>query len=153
MANPSNVKVIMDNWIEKSEQEKHVFNKYIALWIAFNAYYSSATNSLSDAASIKMLKEKDELKKWYLDIENSKELSNLLALTPITNMKYKNDVVIDAKENFASIVETLYQIRNNLFHGSKVDHIERDIDVVTVALPILKKMVIFCQSNFDKIEF
>ena len=47
----------------------------------------------------------------------------------------------------------LYQIRNNLFHGSKSDHVERDLLVVTVALPILKKMVVFCQSNFNKIEF
>lgn len=153
MAYPSHTKAIMDNWIEKSKLENHVFNEYIALWIAFNAYYSSVTNGLPDGASIKTLKEKDELKDWYVGIENSKEISNLLAIAPITNVKYKTDIIVDTKENFASILETLYQIRNNLFHGSKPDHVERDIEVVTVALPILKKMVIFCQSNFDKIEF
>ena len=153
MANPSNVKMIMDNWIEKSEHEIHIFNKYIALWIAFNAYYSSVTNGLSDGASIKILKEQTELKDWYIGIENSEEIANLLAITPITNMKYKTDIIIDKKENFAAIIDTLYQIRNNLFHGSKSDHVERDLLVVTVALPILKKMVVFCQSNFNKIEF
>lgn len=153
MANPTTVKTIMNNWIEKSELENQVFNKYIALWIAFNAYYSSVTNEKFEKDSIAKIKSNYELKQWYLGIENSKEISNLLFISPIINMKNNREVIINGKEDYSSIIETLYQIRNNLFHGSKTDHIERDIEVVTVALPILNQLVIYCQKNFDKIEF
>lgn len=153
MANPSTAKIIMNNWIEKSESEIHNFNKYIALWIAFNAYYSSATNSHYDSASLKILKEKEELKAWYLGIANGDDISNLLPILPITNMKSETDVKINSREDFASILETLYQIRNNLFHGSKSDHVERDEEVVKLALPILRQLVLYCQEHFDEIEF
>lgn len=153
MSHPSTVKKIMDNWIEKSESENHAFNKYIALWIAFNAYYSSETNKNSDWESIEIIKTNDYLKKWYLTIENSNEVSDLLSLSPVINMKKNTAVIIKDNKDFASIIATLYQIRNNLFHGNKDDRVERDIEVVTKALPILKQLVVYCQSNFDKINF
>lgn len=153
MANPTIVKLIMNNWIEKSESEKQPFNKYIALWIAFNAYYSSATNENFEKDSITKIKCQSELKQYYLSIANSEEITNLLSVSPIINMKNNKAVIINGKEDYSSIIETLYQIRNNLFHGSKTDHIERDEEVVTAALPILKKIVIYCQKHFDEIEF
>lgn len=152
MSNPSTVKAIIDSWVQKSELETNAFNKYISLWIAFNAYFSSATNEIYERDAIKKIKDNNKLEQWYLSIANSKEVSILLAISPLLNIK-KNEEVVSTRENYSSIVETLYQIRNNLFHGNKSEHVERDTDVINAALPILKKLVIHCQTNFDQLEF
>lgn len=152
MANPSNVKGIMDNWIQKAESEKHCFDIFISLWISFNAYYISETNEQSDRMAVDALKNNNEFRNWYLSIKSCEQISELISVTPIKNIKNGKILEID-RNDFATVLEVIYQIRNNLFHGSKGDHIERDIEVVSAAVPTLKLLTDYCNSNFNKINF
>lgn len=152
MANPSSVKKIMDNWILRSKTESEPFNKFISLWIAFNGYYVSATGENRDAEALKKIKSNNELKNWYDTIKNHSSVTTLISIAPVKNLKSGNDVTID-RDDFGTVIDIVYQIRNNLFHGNKSDHVNRDNEVVSAAIPILEQITVYCQQNFLTLDF
>lgn len=67
----------------------------------------------------------------------------LQALCPIaaTGRKARPDAVISAPDNFGDVVEAIYRVRCNLFHGGKNARDTRDAKLVTVCSCILEKWV------------
>jgi hypothetical protein len=72
--------------------------------------------------------------------KHEKELNQMKSLGAIKDNKEGSDesCEISEKFKFEEIIWALYQVRNNLFHGSKLDNDVRDKDVVEKSEPVLK---------------
>lgn len=100
-----------------------------------------------------------EMKKWlklnnnllkdaFTDLLNSKSfleyLYSLKKLSPITdnrNNNQKRKVVITDPQNFDQILDAIYQIRCNFFHGTKNLDEKRDVMLIEYSTRILEKWI------------
>lgn len=63
-------------------------------------------------------------------------------MSPITSTgRRRREVSVDSPEDFGGIVEGVYQVRCNLFHGGKRASDLRDKKLVTVCARVLEKWV------------
>ncbi|MGB3948425.1 MAG: hypothetical protein WBM13_10600 [Bacteroidia bacterium] len=140
MASYTTVKTIANNWIKKGNSETNEFNKFICYWIAFNCFYNHRTNMNSDRAGINKLKVDRAILATYNSIVglSTTELNALKSICPIWNLKNSSkNCTINNISNFSEVVDVIYQIRCNLFHGGKGETDTRDIQVITNATPVL----------------
>lgn len=126
------VKNIILNWYEKAQTEDNIFNRFISLWIAFNAYYAANDSRASEHEQLRFIR--DIHKTLFLSVthEHPDEFSAFKEYieTKKQNRGFIQDLRYDVKEekhkkqyrNLDSLCEYLdcvYQIRCNLFHGGK----------------------------------
>jgi len=134
-----------------SQRTIDVADRFINLWICFNSILRKHYGEdKSDGAMIRLAKADFaqaggiiHLKEYYdtmLDNEFRNNLEELRRLLPITNMK--NGRQLDLTNS--SLVEIVYQIRCNLFHGRKnpEDKDNRDFQLVRLAFLLLAPIVI-----------
>ncbi len=143
-------------WFKRSERKKVTVDdadRFISLWIAFNAWlkkeYRETTN---DSVMIRRAKGNNGLKEKFRTLSDSDEdfktnLKKLIGYEVIDMRDSENKKILKrCTGNYESFLDTIYQIRCNLFHGSK--HFEKnkkDIELVTLALrllhPLFKKLI------------
>lgn len=70
-------------------------------------------------------------------------LSNLARLSPIgrTGRREGEEVRIDSPDDFSAVMEGIYVVRCNLFHGAKRANSIRDQKLVRVCCAIMEKWV------------
>jgi len=151
-------------WIKKAKSEKTGFDKFFALWVAFNSFYDFHYERIKPTG-----KEKDEerLKKLIEDLTTEDEATTLLQmLSPkietLLNTYYeiklnwgRRDIKAELQKEFGQrkfnkhtlklLILALYGIRNNLFHGSKplTDRQERMLNTAfDILLPIFSLLLI-----------
>jgi hypothetical protein len=151
-------------WIKKAKSEKTGFDKFFALWVAFNSFYRFYYERVKPEG-----KESDEdrLKKLVNHLITEEEATTLLEmLSPkIKNiLRHPGEIKINwgrrdikaelqtefekgnlNKHTFKLLILTLYGIRNNLFHGYKAltNEQEKLLDTAfDVLLPILSLLLI-----------
>ena len=137
---------IAKDWIDKGDSEQHCFDQFICYWISFNCFYSTLTRIESDKEAIKKIREGGEYSVYYTsDFKEkySKELNNLRNIGSLLKGYSKSEYKpkISSKFKFEEVIELLYKIRNNLFHGNKSIQRERDVKVIENAVPVLKIIV------------
>ncbi|MFC2008169.1 hypothetical protein ACFLT0_00550 [Chloroflexota bacterium] len=121
---------------EKPKRTIDLIDKFIWLWIAFNgwmkAIFGEDTKEWRMIAQVKQLKEMESV---YIALkENNQQFrKNLdkLGEIPFVNLRYINNESKDENtrypkynNTFESLIELIYQIRNNLFHGMKDSQIK-----------------------------
>ena len=121
------------------EHKDDFFMRFMMHWIAFNWLYSSENGS-SERIKIKNFYEKNFMRINYdpfvsEDIDVFKESPIHDGKTAIPNVKDYEGVIAGKAE---SLLMSLYQVRCNLFHGSKSLRIERDRDLVRASANILE---------------
>ncbi|HKC68417.1 MAG TPA: hypothetical protein VKG26_09310 [Bacteroidia bacterium] len=145
MAAYSTVKSIANNWIIKGNVETNEFNKFICYWISFNCFYNHRTNSSGDRTAINKLINDSNVTMSYngaITTETQSLLYNLKNVCPVYNLKNPSQGVnITDTSNFAQVVNVIYQIRCNLFHGGKGETDVRDLLVINAATPVLEFVV------------
>jgi hypothetical protein len=138
------VKNIVQTWYKKGTLETDPFNKFICFWISFNAIYMSRYPVDGDKACIREVKKDAHFTSEYKNLLKGHAFQNkitaLIALGTITNEK-NGDRYSFSTNDFPALIEVLYQIRNNLFHGGKNVSEQRDLDVVSAAHPILSELL------------
>ena len=139
------------NWVNRSQgrsMEFTAFDKFISLWIAFNAWVTYKSNSDRDIDMIEWVKKKSELPNMFKNlIESNKvfvsDLQSLKAKCPVIDMrprrKAKKKSINDIK-NFNEVIDVIYQIRCNLFHGQKGADEQRDLELVDLAFRVLTEI-------------
>ena len=137
-------KKIIKGWIDKGDSENDIFNCFISFWIAFNVIYLSRYPVDGDRACINEVKKDSYFVSEYKMLLKNKtffdSINTLLKECPITSEK--NGISYTFKVNdFAALIDVLYQVRNNLFHGGKSINEKRDKEVVSAALPVLKSLI------------
>lgn len=141
---------IVRTWFERAQSAEDPFDRFIYLWIAFDAF---ATN-YSEKEWPKQVRQNIQEDLLLIDCYASSMRGNLFfqkigelqKLCPIydTRKRFLRDprysVTINDPNNFKEAVEVIYKIRNNLFHGGKSPNAERDKRLVSLAFDILDKL-------------
>jgi hypothetical protein len=143
-----------ERWLGRAERKRKFIDdgdRFISLWIAFNGWMKSKFGeTLFDRYLINEVKAMKEFNDVFRDLKNNDR--NFLQ----TLRKFENYTVVDMRYvdnsrkirkydgSFDSLMETIYQIRCNLFHGRK-DAVKdrKDKELVSIAysilLPLFKK--------------
>ncbi len=143
MARPEDMEKIKA-WRLLAGSQEDVFIQFALEYFAFNAIlktYFEPNNYVQDRTLIEKLK-KDI--KCYKDISDKKsssilELKEVLDKEPLINntRNGNKDIKIKSGKEWDCIVEAVYVIRNNLFHGEKWSQKSRDKNLVEIGYQIL----------------
>ena len=141
---------IIRTWYERAQSAEDRFDKFIYLWIAFDAFATNYSEKEWPKQVRKNIEKDSLLTNCYVSsMKNndfSREIRELQKLCPVydTRKKFLNDpkysVTISDPNNFKEVINVLYKIRNNLFHGGKSPNEERDKKLVSLAFNILSKI-------------
>lgn len=117
------------------KQEDH-WIRFILYYIIFDAYLTNESQASGDMAKIR----------WFIDNENSLKTSfsgcwktkllpqakALKSFSPIRDMRpgSRDTVVLKDETNVSEVIRFIYQIRSNLFHGSKDRMDDKDSSLV-----------------------
>lgn len=159
---------ISEEWFKLGNDRKpndvqDVLFKFVAYWIAFNSLFEKAWHNSADVNEYKKIehyinKEYEEKLKGVIDFDNSPELA-VFKERPVSNdkpnKKNKENTTEKNKENYddfmnsaleekkrlIALINMIKQVRNNLFHGSKAPHPERNYDLVNSSQKVLEKIL------------
>lgn len=131
-------------------------DRFISLWIAFNAWMKGKYGEdSSDRYLIDQVKSSNELQNMYRYlIDNSGDFSDNLGKIKrytVSNMRFVNDEsrVRKYDDTFESLIEVIYQIRCNLFHGRKnISEDKKDFELVCLAYAILLPLLKTCLGEY-----
>ena len=148
-----------EKWLKRAEDNDRDFDKadsFIALWIAFNGWMRGKFGeNKKDWELVRDIKRFEEMKNIYNRLKESNEnLKNMLqelSTHSVVNMQFINDRTKDRKytNTYESLIDTIYQIRCNLFHGRKgTQETEEDYTLIClvhdILLPIFKECISTC---------
>ncbi|MBU2483431.1 MAG: hypothetical protein KJ760_20285 [Proteobacteria bacterium] len=140
-------------WILKEHNLQYPHNAGKDVFIAFFIYYMCLDAMLtaesgidSDSGRLKwLIRTKNELRQAFEDDALDKSsLSELKRLSPVYDMRpghLTESVALNDIGNFKEVVDFIYQIRCNFFHGGKSLQENRDIEIVTYAGKFLEKWI------------
>jgi len=152
--------VFIREWLKRAERGENEpvddADRFISLWIAFNGWLKKKYGEdTKDREMIKSAKGNKTLKAIFRKLSAS-DRDFIINLT-----KLKGYIVIDMRDpsneqrakrcvgDFESFLDTIYQIRCNLFHGRKnFEENKKDQELVTLALKLLRPLFKkFVESN------
>ncbi|QKF66562.1 hypothetical protein AVENP_1006 [Arcobacter venerupis] len=153
---------IAKRWLEKSKKYNNtdveeVMDKFFSLYVSYNAIYSKfSQGSANDDRSCATTKMAEYLKRENITILNDCESTVKKMIAPIKNGSFyiygnhsgqdfkKDNVIIQKIEedinNYASILNFIYGLRSNMFHGEK-QIIGEQIQLLNPANIILEKLL------------
>ena len=153
-------------WLERAERVEgsatiDKADKFISLWIAFNGWMKKEFGEdLYEGGLIDEVKEKEEMKRTFNELraDNNKFSSYLNSLSKYRVVNMKEPENKDKWEiydgTFGSLIDVLYQIRCNLFHGRKLTEKNKiDIQLVHLAFDILHPLFKRYLENHDGIFY
>lgn len=143
-----NIKTLIGWWKLKGQREKDPFTKFFFFYVCFDAWITAESGKDADTKKIKWFLENDNfLKSKWPDIQHSVTESWLISLknlSPIEDMRLNHrgkKVYLNDIDNLGEIIKFIYQIRCNLFHGSKNPMNSRDSNLVYLSGRLLEKWI------------
>jgi len=139
------------DWFKRSQNEETrgftVFDKFISLWFAFNSWGTYSTKKAKDWQMLNAVKKEPRLLTSYgksitEDPEFLKAVKRL-AEYKVLDMRPGHETEsrsIDDIGNFGQILDVIYLIRCNLFHGRKSEIDAHDKELVELAYHILSRV-------------
>ncbi len=149
-------------WFEKGTAEQDYIDKFIYLWIAFNALYNSIEFIGNERERVVAHIVGNYNTQLYEKIFKSSYVKTFM-VKPVINVYkpnqdleefifYKLKYSIKNKEKMQMLFNTIYRVRCNLFHGSKTPDSYRDNDLIKNAGAILQIYLNYIFSNTLKGE-
>lgn len=141
-----NYEIFTKKWLQRASNSKRLIDKgdqFIALWIAFNGWLkSNYGEDKTDRNLIQRLQTNSSFKKVFDELKCNELRSSLKILERYTILDMRNvtDVNLGKKYDgtYKSLINILYLIRCNLFHGRKnIDEDKTDEELVHLAYDIL----------------
>lgn len=142
---------LVKGWFARSRRESDPISKFVFLWFCFNAVMAFESQEDSDREMLNWLKSEPSDSRLIRAYEKAfaphdglfrRNIAALVLLTPIKDPRGKRtDVEIDGEDDFGNLVEGIYRVRCNLFHGAKGATDTRDRKLVTTSQRILEKWV------------
>jgi len=141
-------------WIKRAERKDVMVDnadRFMALWVAFNGWLKKKYGeSRTDKMLINKVKENEELKSIFETNKTGNDEYKIyltrLEQYSVRDMRKPDDENRNKEYDgsYESLIEVIYQIRCNLFHGRKnVDEDEKDYELIEMAyhllLPIFKE--------------
>ena len=123
-----NYEYFTEKWLERAERKENetidIGDKFISLWIAFNGWMKSKFGEpIKNSTLITRLKDFQDIKKVFDQLQQQDQtyISNLRELRRYTelDMRYADDIKRNKEFNgsFNSLIDVIYHVRCNLFHG------------------------------------
>jgi hypothetical protein len=157
------LKMIIHMWYERAQMSTDPFDKFIYVWISFEAFASNYTEEDSPFDVRNSLKNDPNIVILYKILMKTKPFSekimNLKKECPIydTRKQHYDDPkfskTICDPNNFGEVLEVLYKIRNNLFHGGKRPDKERDRKLATLSFFVLYDLLDTIFTYIDQKKF
>ncbi len=146
-------KDLVSEWFDRYEMAD--FDRFIYLWISFNAWLARESNENTDRDMIDWFKENynHTFEKARESNPEMCEAIDWFIENGIKNMKTKGIYKPASDEDFENIVEVIYQVRCNLFHGSKSRDAAIDRQAVANATTLLDgiyRPLLLADRNFKK---
>ena len=124
------------------EKQDDFFMRFMMHWIAFNWLYSEyydedikehdAIESFC-AINMKKLSQYDAFSSPFIEVFRNKPVGDRTGVRKI----HRDRCNLLNQKNITALFLTIYQVRCNLFHGSKSIHNQRDIELVSSSAEIL----------------
>lgn len=141
-------RVFTERWLKRAERGHHIIDdgdRFISLWIAFNGWMRGKFGEdKGDRNQIESVKCMRDFKEVFNQLRGNnlafKECLDKLEGLSVVNMQFKKnrEDVYRYDGTFESLIEVIYQVRCNLFHGRKdIDEDKKDIELVSLAYRIL----------------
>ena len=141
-------RIFTRRWLERAERGDRIIDdgdRFIALWMAFNGWMSGKfTEAKTDRQKIESVKKMQDFRDTFAHLREGnlafRESLGRLEGIPVVNMQFKEnrEQVFRYDGTFESLMEVIYRVRNNLFHGRKnIDEDKKDIELVSLAYRIL----------------
>ena len=142
-------RIFTRRWLERAERGDRIIDdgdRFIALWMAFNGWMSGKfIKARTDKDRIDSVKKKmpgfkevfNHLREGNLAFRES--LDKLEGIS-VVNMQFKEnrEQVYRYNGTFESLIEVIYRVRCNLFHGRKnIDEDKKDFELVGLSYRIL----------------
>jgi len=138
-------------WLKRSRRRGKGLDdgdRFISLWIAFNGWMRGRYGeSLTDAKQIEHVKQNNEFQQAFrLLRQRSLSFSILLRALgqhKVANMRYpgNEDRMLRYDGSFETLVDVIYNVRNNLFHGRKnIQDNKKDFELVVLSYRILRRL-------------
>ena len=141
---------LVDGWHARARREDDHVTSFVFLWFCFNAWLACESGEDIDRAMIDWLisrqAQTSQLRAAYDSAMRSEVFVGyvraLADQSPIvSNGRRPREVRIYSLEDFAGIVNGVYQVRCNLFHGSKRAGDSRDETLIRTCARILEQWV------------
>jgi hypothetical protein len=144
-----NIKTLIEWWMLKGQQERDPFVKFFFFYVCFDAWITAESGKDVDREKLRWFFSTNNcLKECRLGFWGSSQTQSLLRglenLSPIEDMRpthrgeYKE---LKDTNNLEEVVYFIYQIRCNLFHGSKNPVNSRDSNLVDLSGRLLEKWI------------
>jgi hypothetical protein len=144
------LKKLIVEWYERSHgtmMEFTPFDRFICLWISFNAWGIHESRKETDRDMVEWAKENDLLKRTFnaLATEHGfhvtlERLRNMCPIPRHRKWKGSDKAIIKDPRKWDEVLEVIYVIRCNLFHGRKSLQNIPDIQLVDFAYEILSRV-------------
>ena len=145
-----NIKTLIGWWKLKGQRENDPFIKFFFFYVCFDAWITAESGKDADTEKIKwFLKNDNCLKRKWPDIQSSitkSWLTGLKGRSPVEDMRPSHrgeKVCLNDIENLEEVIRFIYQIRCNLFHGSKNPMNSKDANLVDLSGRILERWIIW----------
>lgn len=141
-------RIFTKGWLERAERGDRIIDdgdRFIALWIAFNGWMSGKFGkAMTDKDKIESVKRMQEFKEVFNHLREGnlafRESLDKLEGMSVVDMQFRKDreQVYRYDGTFESLIEVIYRVRCNLFHGRKdIDEDKKDFKLVELSYRIL----------------
>ena len=146
-------KIFTERWLQRAERGRVLVDdgdRFISLWIAFNGWMSGKFGEdAADRNKIESVKKMQDFKEVFNQLREDnlafRECLDKFESMSVVNMQFRKnrEQVYRYDGTFESLIEVIYRVRCNLFHGRKdIDEDKKDIELVSLAyrtlLPLFK---------------
>jgi len=138
--------IFTNEWLQRAEREQEYVDdgdRFISLWISFNGWMKGRFGeNKKDKSLLNKTKELTEFSDSFSHLKqvDSHFRSNLekLANYSVADMRNLEDTNPKYDGTFESLIDVLYRVRCNLFHGRKeIRENKKDFELVSLSLKIL----------------
>lgn len=144
-------------WAEQQvpEDDQGIFMRFIALWVAFNAVYVSRYDGhAGDTELTKIHKVGSKLSEFHhMHLSSDREyLSAVQSMNrcPVYNSTTSRNFKIRDRSDVRNVLQYIYNVRNNLFHGRKVPSELHDRALVSNGVVVLDRLLRHLLSSESK---
>ncbi len=132
-------------WFDRSQGKNqssfNIFDQFISLWFSFNAWMSFTTNKTVDREMLNDSKEDETLVLLHerlIKQQNYKDwVAKLAAFKIKDETSTRPDIQISNMNNWGDVLEAVYRVRCNLFHGKKSLGVPHDRELVELSFLVL----------------
>jgi hypothetical protein len=143
------LKAIIASHLNQVNNNQSKDTKFFLLWSAFNAFGTYFSKENTDKAMIEWIKTKSPFTTIFQHRYTTKQsfrtdCAGLMALCPIYDMRPnpKDPLFVRNPSNPSEILDAIYRVRCNLFHGFKIIENPRDLELINLSFAILSEVTI-----------